>query len=155
VRVVEHHQARPVRGEAQRVRDVVRQRVATCFGVHLTGSGARDQAAQEWGPLGQLGDGGVGRGQRPQHRRPGAQRPHALVAAAPGPLLREAVRPPYQLLGQPGLADAGLAGDQHQPAPAQPCLLQHGLQLGERAVAPDERGRLGRHATESVLRVVS
>jgi hypothetical protein len=43
-----------------------------------------------------------------------------------------------ELVGQPALADAGLAGNQEQPSPALKCIVQARKQLGELALPSNE-----------------
>jgi hypothetical protein len=60
---------------------------------------------------------------------------------APGPDDLESAGPPGGLLGQPGLADAGLAGDDQQHAPPGARSSQRRLDLGQDPGAGHERDR--------------
>src|ERR1700751_4950362 len=40
------------------------------------------------------------------------------------------------------LANAGLAGDEHDPAAARACVVEHAGKLGELGRSPDQPGRL-------------
>ena len=106
----------------------------------------RAELGQEPGELGQLGRvepaqvPGQGARAEPGHHRPVGQRPLGRVGAGlagRGPALGA---PGAELLDQPGLAGAGLAGDQHQPGvPAlggPPQLGQPGPLAG-----PPDQGR--------------
>jgi hypothetical protein len=73
--------------------------------------------------------------------RPERGRALPLPAAAPQHQGTTRSRLGRQLLGQPGLADAGLAGHQHHPAPAGKGGVQVGGERGQLGLAADERGR--------------
>jgi hypothetical protein len=92
--------------------------------------------------------GGIG----PQRLAPGpvgGRRP--LAAAAPGHPRLPGARPGAELLGEAGLADAGLAGDQHQLALPTQGAVEGRAQLGPLDPAADEGdpvgvlGPLGQH----------
>jgi hypothetical protein len=68
--------------------------------------------------------------QDPQHPRPRAQRGGSGGGGAPRPDDLESIGPPGGLLGQPGLADAGLAGDHQQFSPPGARGRQHRIDLG-------------------------
>ena len=63
------------------------------------------------------------------------------------PHLQEDRRPrgrrdtPQQLLGEPGLADAGLALEHHQPGDSGVLPGEQGMEFGELPVPPNEVGR--------------
>jgi hypothetical protein len=74
---------------------------------------------------------------------PGPEGGRALSLPAAAPQHQDAAGAGLggQLLGQPGLADAGLAGQQDHPAPAGQGGLQVDGERGQLGLAADERGR--------------
>ena len=79
---------------------------------------------------------------------PGPERGRARPFPAATPQHHGATRgrPRGQFLGQPGLADTGLAGQQHHPAAAADCGVQVGGQRGQLARTAHKRSR---HPTAS------
>ena len=61
--------------------------------------------------------------------------------------MREAVGSAYQLLGEAGLADTGLTGDEDQPTAPDEGVAQHAVELGERLLATNQWGGLRHHGT--------
>ena len=150
VRVVDDHQHRPRCG-----RDDLGQ-VEGQLGARAPGVGR----AARWGAVGvagpachrgqkrrpvhQPGRGRMAVREHAHHPRPRAQRSAARGGRAPRPddlegPGRVGPRPVSGRLGQPGLADAGLAGHRHQGAPPGPRASQHRVDLGERPDARHER----------------
>ena len=73
------------------------------------------------------------------HPRPVGGRAARLPAAADEHARAARASLRAQLLGEPALADAGLAGEQEQAAAAGERVVEAGEQLGELALAADER----------------
>ena len=141
VRVVDDHQHRPRRG-----RDDLGQVEGQLRPRPLRVSRTPAQIARQAGQRGKERRAfheprrcRMARCQRAHHARPRAQRGAAGGRRAPGPDDLEARGPVGRRLGQPGLADAGLAGDRHQGTPPGPRGSQHRVDLGQRPGARHER----------------
>ena len=139
----EHH--RRVGGEAaraagapRRTRGTRRRSIASCWSASISRSSASCPA-----PLARLHPSGPtadrsARSSWTQGHSPGVPAPsqHTPVAVAGAATLGFGQR----LGGQAGLADAGLAGDQHEPSHARAGLVQRPEQLPQRQVTADQRG---------------
>jgi hypothetical protein len=88
--------------------------------------------------------------ERGQDLQPGPERRGALPAGAPDDGRAPRLGVVGGGRGQGGLADPGLAGEGHDPAPGRQRGLDQRSQLGERLVAADKRGGGRGHRTRTV-----
>nr|WP_246086001.1 hypothetical protein [Pseudonocardia hydrocarbonoxydans] len=125
VQVVEDDEQRPVRGgRGQRTGDLLEQLGAAGVGVALPGAGRGARVGAE----------------RAQHLRPRPQRGRRGLVGTPAPGHPDAERAGGRgrLLGQPGLADPGLAAEQHHRPAAARRRRQSRHQRRELRAAADE-----------------
>ena len=146
LRVVHDELQRRARGQ-QRAADRAEQPVPQLrLGQRFGRRGPRGQLGQQPGEFGQVGAAEPGqprgdrRGAEPCRGDPVRKRAFRGIGAS---LRGHRARLRAQFVGQPGLADAGLAGDEHQPRmPGRRCAPHRG-QPGPLGGAPGERRRAG------------
>ena len=146
LRVVHDQQQRRARGQ-QRAADRAAQPVPQLrLGQRLGRRHLAGQFGQQPGELGQIGPNEPGHprghrpGAKPRRRDPVGERAVARIAAR---LRGHRARVRAQLLDQPGLADARLAGDEHEPRTPGCRRLPGRGQPGPLLVAPDQRRGAG------------
>jgi hypothetical protein len=163
VQVLEHQQQRPLPlGEpfqhGQRRLEQAELRVGAGGGWRARGCGQlRDQPRQLAEPAREVAERRRA-AQRPQrlHQRQVGQAGADQVDAAPAQDGRAgAPRPLGQLVGQPRLADPGVAGDQHGAATAGGRRGQRGLQPRQLAGAPDQASRCHLGSHPATIRLVA
>jgi hypothetical protein len=152
VGVVEHHDHQPVRRERpDAASDGVVEREPEGLAGAALGTGVipwgrcqlGEQAGEQRHVVGrQVPQGGaaVGGEEAAQHLHPGPERRGAVALEAPAPCDRRTPGrgPGAQRLGQAGLADARLTGDEHRAAPARRGGDHRRLEPGELLVTPDD-----------------
>ena len=157
VEVVEEHDQRLARGGvAQEDGDGVEEREARLLGLEVAGLGQVQALAQLGRELGhparagaELGAQGVvvavGRERAHDlHPRPEGGRAAAVPAARPRDAMAVGRGALAQRGGQAGLADAGLAREQHEAAVPGRRLLERRVEIGQLAGAPEKRKLAGR-----------
>jgi hypothetical protein len=141
VRVVDDYQNRPLHGrDREDLGQVQGQlRARTLRVASVSAAGRVGQGGQERRVRDQPGHRRVTARQDPDHPRPRAQRGTSGGSRAPRPDDLESVGLPGGLLGEPGLADAGLAGDRQQRSPPGARGGQHRADLGQHPGARHQR----------------
>jgi hypothetical protein len=141
VRVVDDDQDRPFRGRDRedlgQVEGQLRARalrVASVSAPGRVGHGSQERRVRD-----QPGHRRVTARQDPDHPRPRAQRGTSGGSRAPRPDDLESIGLRGGLLGQPGLADAGFAGDRQQRSPPGARGGQHRAGLGQHPGARHQR----------------